>query len=80
MSAYHASARIVGATPRLAGATLRGETPIAAPARAASEAMILVGDRVVGHGPNRLAERRSAIRERWSQLTFFLFDPNSWRS
>jgi hypothetical protein len=23
--------------------------------------------------------RWAAIRERWSQLTFFLFDPNSWR-
>jgi len=21
----------------------------------------------------------AAIRERWSQLTFFLFDPDSWR-
>jgi hypothetical protein len=23
--------------------------------------------------------RWTAFRERWSQLTFFLFDPNSWR-
>jgi hypothetical protein len=24
-------------------------------------------------------ERWQAFRERWSQLTFFLFDPESWR-
>jgi hypothetical protein len=29
-------------------------------------------------GPT-LGERWSAIRERWSQLTFYLTDPNSWR-
>jgi hypothetical protein len=26
-----------------------------------------------------LADRVAAFRERWSQLTFYLFDPNSWR-
>ena len=28
---------------------------------------------------DRLAERLSAGRARWSQLTFYLFDPASWR-
>lgn len=27
-----------------------------------------------------LAERWEAIRERWSQATFFLFDADSWRT
>jgi hypothetical protein len=27
-----------------------------------------------------LAERWEAIRERWAQTTFFLFDPDSWRT
>jgi hypothetical protein len=27
-----------------------------------------------------LAERWDAIRERWSQATFFLFDADSWRT
>ena len=26
-----------------------------------------------------LADRWDAIRERWAQATFFLFDPDSWR-
>jgi hypothetical protein len=26
-----------------------------------------------------LAERWAAFRDRWSALTFFLFDPQSWR-
>lgn len=26
-----------------------------------------------------LAGRLAAVRERWTQLTFYLFDPNSWR-
>jgi hypothetical protein len=27
----------------------------------------------------RLADRLASIGEAWSQLTFFLFDPESWR-
>jgi hypothetical protein len=30
-------------------------------------------------GQRELELRWEAIRERWSQLTFFLFDPESWR-
>ena len=28
--------------------------------------------------PSSFAERWSAARERWAQLTFFLFDPEFW--
>lgn len=35
---------------------------------------------LVGAPPNRPgAERLAALRERWAQATFFLFDANSWR-
>lgn len=80
MSGYVASARIVPAAPRLA----RGErSRIVAdePTRpAVSPAIVIetVARDDVHQGP--LVERLLAARERWSQLTFFLFDPNSWRT
>jgi len=78
MDGYVASARIVRATPRLAGGVRRAaEAPTVSPAT--TQALVVESDRVVGHGPSRLAERRSAFRERCSQLTFYLLSPNSWR-
>jgi hypothetical protein len=32
------------------------------------------------HSTDTLADRALRFRERWSQLTFFLFDPESWRT
>lgn len=32
------------------------------------------------HATDTLAERAVRFRERWSQMTFFLFDPESWRT
>jgi hypothetical protein len=37
------------------------------------------GDRAVEGVVGRLSERGGAFRERWSQLTFYLLDSNSWR-
>ena len=37
------------------------------------------GDRTLDRFVSGLADRVGAFRERWSQLTFYLFDPNSWR-
>ena len=35
---------------------------------------------LLGRSPGeRLAERWEDLRETWSQMTFFLFDPESWR-
>ena len=80
MSGYVASARIVSAGPRLA----RGER------------LLIVVEEVPDPGPGSaivieavprdssprgpIVERLLAARDRWSQLTFFLFDPNSWRT
>jgi hypothetical protein len=29
--------------------------------------------------PGPLSDRWAAFRDRWSELTFYLFDPQSWR-
>ena len=82
MSGYVASARIVRASPRLA----RGIAPMDPgdwrPA-VADQASIVDSCAVSPGGPRliaTLAERRDALRERWAQLTFFLFDGESWRT
>ena len=79
MSGYAATARIVHVTPRLAraGGTVdwSTEAALAAP----------IEDLIVEANPPEpgawapITERAAAARERWSQLTFYLFDPNSWR-
>lgn len=84
MSGYVASARVRG-VPRLVRADPAVERSIAfgppdAPRVVEVELEVAIeGDptpeRIVGG----LADRIAAFRERWSQLTFYLFDPNSWR-
>ncbi|MBA2721187.1 MAG: hypothetical protein H0U52_18385 [Chloroflexi bacterium] len=79
MSGYVASARIVRAAPRLA----RGHHTIdSAEDRlrpAGSPASVIEASPARPTPTSRIADRWTAVRERWSQLTFFLFDPNSWR-
>jgi len=74
VATYAASARIDRANPRLdRGAARRSaDAPWRAPADERDEPL------VVDMGP-ATNERWIAFRERWSQLTFFLFDPESWR-
>ncbi len=82
MSGYVASARIVSVAPRLARAeTVRSGVaqPRPAPAAAAIETLIVEADLAVAAGSITLVDRVAAFRERWSQLTFYLFDPESWR-
>ncbi len=88
MSGYVASARIVAAAPRLARGGRAVETTGSAALATAigpSEPRIVDPDLVLNDGADppmarsRLVERGRAVRERWSQLTFYLFDPNSWR-
>jgi len=83
MSGYVASARIVHAAPRL----VRADGPVERPSSVAlpglAETLIVESDPPAAGATSRIedrvAERVAAVRERWSQLTFFLFDPNSWR-
>jgi len=79
MSGYVASARIVGAAPRLARAERPVEPAIRQSPAPAIETLIVEADPAVGDGWSALIDRVQAARERWAQLTFFLFDANSWR-
>lgn len=84
MHGYVASARIVRVRPRLAGATCHADQRADAVAldratllddRSAAARAAVAGD----GGADDPGLRWTAFRERWSQLTFYLFDPNSWR-
>ena len=82
MSGYVASARIVRSTPRLArpGSTdvwRHGGSEPSSPG--ASQLVDTVSGEPIGPAASD-ESRLAAIRERWSQLTFFLFDANAWRS
>jgi hypothetical protein len=47
---------------------------------AAPDAHATVEDLAPSTGPwSALVERLGAARDRWAQLTFYLFDPESWR-
>ena len=75
MSAYVATARIERVTPRLVlGRAWAGDR--AAPLPDPDDAVVDLAD--VGPG-DPLLDRLAAARERWSQLTFFLFDAEGWR-
>jgi hypothetical protein len=80
MSGYIASARIDRGAPRLARPSDRLAVRWTEPSRAMTpDVLILEADTSPAPAAASLAERVHAIAERWSQLTFFLFDPNSWR-
>ena len=80
MSGYVASARIVGRAPRLARPSDRVAVRRIEPLRPATpDVLILDADAPQATAAGGLLERVHAIGERWSQLTFFLLDPNSWR-
>ena len=72
MPAYVASARIVRVAPRFAIHDRPEET--------ATDATIIELGTAAVIERSDVGSRWRAVRERWSQLTFFLFDPNSWRS
>lgn len=78
MSGYVASARIVSAGPRLARGERLAIVVDELPRPTAGPASVIETVDVSRAGP--IVERLLAARERWSQLTFFLFDPNSWRT
>ena len=84
MSGYAASARLRGGAPRFVAADgpRPGEVPRTSATLTASVVPFDDGDwiELVGRPlGQRVAARWDSIRETWSQTTFYLFDPESWR-
>jgi hypothetical protein len=78
VNGYAASARVIGVQPRLVD---RGRSadrwaiwPVPEPAVVEDIELSADAEPVIS-----LDERWERFRDRWSQLTFFLTDPNSWR-
>ena len=78
MIGYVATGRITQAHPRFVGS---GSSRPALDVTAAQSLADPDSDAVPHSRPldERLAERWAQIRDEWAQVTFFLFDPNSWR-
>jgi hypothetical protein len=79
MSRYVASARIVRVAPRLVRANGAPDRSIDGPLALPVEDLIVEARPPMASAWGRVGERVAAAGERWSQLTFYLFDPNSWR-
>ena len=81
MAGYAASARLEGAVPQFTLARTRRST-VQPAGESPSTGELLRDARIdlVGRPFDAIiAERLASIGEGWSQLTFFLFDPESWR-
>lgn len=85
MAGYVANARLDESVPRFVGGHARpGNNPLATDVLAGGSTRehpgVVDWVELVGRPfETRLAERLASIGEAWSQLTFFLFDPESWR-
>jgi len=85
MSGYAASARLHGGAPRFVAAGIDAARAVEATdaEAAAQERFGIAHDDWVELVGRPLDERLAAwfadLRETWSQATFFLFDPESWR-
>ncbi|CAN5582265.1 hypothetical protein BH20CHL7_BH20CHL7_14920 [soil metagenome] len=76
MAGYAASCRIQTVAPRV---VRRARTPTPA-AMVDRDATDLPVEDLVGRPLDEIiADRWASISESWSQTTFFLFDPESWR-
>lgn len=83
MAGYVASARLQGGVPRFVGggaaaawtADVHAVGPSGADDLPLADHVELVGRPV----DEVIAEWLASVGESWSQLTFFLFDPDSWR-
>ena len=74
MSAYAATARIGRVAPRIAIGQSRDRA-----GRAWVTDVDVMADIAAVDDDDPLAERLTAIGERWSQLTFYLFNAQGWR-
>lgn len=82
MAGYATNARLHGAVPCFAGASERRATQASASDSHSSTELSTDVERfeLVGRPfDERIAEWLASVGEAWSQLTFFLFDPESWR-
>ncbi|HEY7130907.1 MAG TPA: hypothetical protein VH440_01590 [Candidatus Limnocylindrales bacterium] len=80
MNGYAATARIRGATPRLVGSGRDPWSVSGAPNALVEEMPELQpgpGEALPSPQPT-LAERWESARERWSQLTFYVFSSEFW--
>lgn len=75
MAGYAASSRIGSVAPRARIDHWGTARASATDQPVAVVTIDLVGGPSARSGPDRMA----AVRERWAQATFFLFDANSWR-
>lgn len=86
MAGYVASARLQGGVPRFVGGGaaaawfadgqgMAGGEPAAENAGQVADHVDLVGRPM----DDVIADWLASVGESWSQLTFFLFDPESWR-
>ncbi len=81
MAAYAAIARIGRVDPHLAIRPLdRGVADLDPPTRPSLTDDTVAVDVIDASPVDALAERVTGFRERWGQLTFFLLDPESWRT
>jgi hypothetical protein len=78
MSSYAATARIDKVAPRLVMGRV-GATDVDAWALPAFESDDPIIDVAAVAIDDPLVERLIAVQERWSQLTFYLFDAEGWR-
>lgn len=85
MASYAASGRLQGAVPRFAGANAsvfrrNAPGPVAAALPAGDPASDADPIELVGRPLDEvIGDWLASVGESWSQLTFFLFDPDSWR-
>jgi hypothetical protein len=85
VAGYVASARLQGSVPHFvggSGVTSWSESGAPITGAMSTHEPPLVADRIelVGRPLDEvIGERLASLGESWSQLTFFLFDPESWR-
>ena len=85
MAGYVASARLQGGVPHFVGGggmSARSSDVSRAPGGASADDLPVIGGPVdlVGRPLDAvIGDWLASLGESWSQLTFFLFDPESWR-